>query len=67
MTFINGNLSDHVYMTQPKGFVDQQNAIKVCRHRKSIYGLKQTSCIWNLHFDEVVKSFDFLKNEEESV
>jgi hypothetical protein len=68
MTFINGNLSDHVCMTQPKGFINQQNARKVCRHRKSIYiyGLKQASCFWNLHFDEVVKSYDFPKNEEGS-
>ena len=66
-TFLNGNLSEDVYMTQPKGFVDQQNARKVCRLMKSIYGLKQTSRSWNLHFDEEVKSFGFSKNEEPCV
>ena len=40
MAFLNGNLSEDVYMTQPEGFVDQQNARKVCRLMKSIYGLK---------------------------
>jgi hypothetical protein len=60
--FLNGNLSD---MTQPEGFVDQQNARKVCRLMKSIYGLKQASRSWNLRFDEEVKSFGFLKNEKE--
>jgi hypothetical protein len=32
---------------------------------KSIYGLKQASRSWNLHFDEVVKGFGFIKNIEE--
>jgi hypothetical protein len=40
--FLNGNLSEDVYMTQPEGFIDQQNARKVYRLMKSIYGLKQS-------------------------
>jgi hypothetical protein len=43
MAFLNGILSKDVYMTQPEGFADQQNARKVCRLMKSIYGLKQAS------------------------
>ena len=52
-------------MTQPDGFVDPKNAGKICKLRKSIYGLKQASRSWNLYFDEVVKGFGFIKNEEE--
>ncbi|WVZ97629.1 hypothetical protein U9M48_043146 [Paspalum notatum var. saurae] len=52
-------------MTQPNGFVDPQNAGKVCKLLKSIYGLKQASQSWNLRFDEVVKGFGFIKNVEE--
>ncbi|WVZ70691.1 hypothetical protein U9M48_019334 [Paspalum notatum var. saurae] len=63
--FLNGNLSEDVYMTQPDGFVDPQNARKVCKLLKSIYGLKQASRSWNLRFDEVVKGFGFIKNVEE--
>jgi len=58
-------LSEDVYMTQPEGFVDQQNARKVCKLLKSIYGLKQASRSMILCFDEEVKSFGFSKNEEE--
>ena len=63
--FLNGNLDEEVYMIQPKGFVNPANARKVCKLMKSIYGLKQASQSWNLRFDEVVKEFGFIKNEEE--
>ena len=52
-------------MIQPEGFFDPKNARKISKLRKSIYGLKQTSRSWNLYFDEVVKGFGFIKNEEE--
>jgi hypothetical protein len=63
-TFLNGNLTEDVYMTQPEGFVDPTNAGKVCKLQKSIYGLEQASRSWNLRFDEVVKGFDFIQSEE---
>ena len=53
--FLNGNLSENVYMIQPEGFVDPTNARKICKLWKSIYGLKQASRSWNLRFDEVFK------------
>ena len=52
-------------MTQPEGFVDPKNAGKICKLQRSIYGLKQASRSWNIRFDEVVKGFGFIKNEEE--
>jgi hypothetical protein len=56
-TFLNGNLAEDVYMTQPEGFVNPTNSRNVCKLQKSIYGLKQVSRSWNLRFDEVVKGF----------
>ena len=64
--FLNGNLTEDVYMMQPEGFVDPTNAGKICKLQKSIYGLKQASRSWNIRFDEVVKGFGFNKNEEEA-
>ena len=64
--FLNGNLTEDVYMMQPEGFVDLTNAGKICKLQKSIYGLKLATWSWNIHFDEVVKGFGFIKNEEEA-
>ncbi|KAJ9546872.1 hypothetical protein OSB04_019415 [Centaurea solstitialis] len=63
--FLNGKLTEDVYMQQPKGFVDPKNPNKVCKLQKSIYGLKQVSRSWNLHFDERIKEFGFAKSEFE--
>jgi hypothetical protein len=58
-TFLNGNLDEYVYMIQPKGFINLINARKISKLQKSIYGLKQASRRWNIHFDEVAKGFGF--------
>ncbi|KAJ9542250.1 hypothetical protein OSB04_028756 [Centaurea solstitialis] len=63
--FLNGKLTEDVYMEQPEGFVDPKNPNKVCKLLKSIYGLKQASRSWNLHFDERIKEFGFAKSEFE--
>src|SRR3954463_16805036 len=64
--FLNGHLEEDVYMIQPEGFVSPEDAGKVCKLQRAIYGLKQASQSWNKHFDEVIKVFRFIKNEEES-
>ncbi|PKI39857.1 hypothetical protein CRG98_039762 [Punica granatum] len=47
-------------MKQPEGFNDDSH--KVCRLKKSIYRLKQTSRQWYLKFHKVITSFGFFKN-----
>ena len=59
--FLNGLLKEELYMMQPEGFVDPENADKVCKLQRSIYGLVQASRSWNLRFDEVIKVFGFIQ------
>ena len=64
-TFLNDKLEEDVYMTQPEGFVNPKDARKVCKLQRSIYGLKQASQSWNLRFNDAIKEFGFIKNEDE--
>jgi hypothetical protein len=64
--FLNKDLLENVYMTQPKGFVVKGKEHMRCHLRKSIYGLKQASRQWYLKFDETIRSFGFKENEEDN-
>ncbi|GJX29605.1 retrotransposon protein, putative, ty1-copia subclass [Tanacetum coccineum] len=60
--FLNGHLSEDVYMVQPEGFVDPKHHNRVCKLQRSIYGLKQASRSWNKRFDEEIKKINFTQN-----
>ena len=39
-------MEEEVYIEQPKGFADENNANMVCKLHKSLYGLKQVPRAW---------------------
>nr|GEX67956.1 hypothetical protein [Tanacetum cinerariifolium] len=63
--FINGYLNEEVYMEQPEGFVNPKYPNWVCKLKRSIYGLKQTSRQWNKRFDDEINKFGFTQNHDE--
>nr|GEU84692.1 uncharacterized mitochondrial protein AtMg00810-like [Tanacetum cinerariifolium] len=44
--FLNGELKEEVYVSQPEGFVDQDNLSHVYKIKKALYSLKQALRAW---------------------
>nr|GEV86004.1 hypothetical protein [Tanacetum cinerariifolium] len=59
--FLNGNLREEVYVSQPDGFVDQDNLNHVYKLKKALYGLKQAPRMWYDMLSSFLISRDFSK------
>lgn len=60
--FLNGDLSETIYMQLPDGF-GQQN--KVCKLNKALYGLKQASRAWNQKFNDFMIRIGFKRSDSD--
>nr|GEV44055.1 hypothetical protein [Tanacetum cinerariifolium] len=60
-TCLNGNLREEVYVSQPDGFVDQDNHNHVYKLKKALYGLKQALRAWYDMLSSFLLSQDFSK------
>jgi len=63
--FLNGELNEEIYMDQPLGFETKGQERKVCKLKRSIYGLKQASRQWNVKFHQAILKDGFTMMEED--
>nr|GEX00778.1 hypothetical protein [Tanacetum cinerariifolium] len=61
IAFLNGNLREEVYVSQPDGFVDPDNLNHVYKLKKALYGLKQAPRAWHGMLSSFLISQDFSK------
>ena len=59
--FLYGDLTEEIYMEQPKGFSD--NSDKVCKLKRSLYGLKQAPRCWNKRFGTFLQKLGFRQSD----
>ena len=63
--FLNGDLNEDVYVTQPENFEEKGKENHVYKLSKSLYGLRQAPRAWNIKLDRVLKEMDFTKYTKE--
>ncbi|CAB80958.1 retrotransposon like protein [Arabidopsis thaliana] len=60
--FLQGTLTEEVYMAQPPGFIDKDRPTHVCRLRKAIYGLKQAPRAWYMELKQHLFNIGFVNS-----
>jgi hypothetical protein len=63
--FLNGELQEVVYVTQPPGFIVAGEETKVLRLSKALYGLRQAPRAWYAKLDTVLLALSFHRSESE--
>ena len=60
---MNGDLEEEVYIEVPHGLDSGKVFEKVCKLRKSLYGLKQSPHVWFDRLTRVVKRYGFAQRK----
>lgn len=60
--FLQGTLTEEVYMDQPPGFVDADRPDYVCKLNKAVYGLKQAPRAWYNELSTFLISLGFVNS-----
>ena len=63
--FLHGDLQEEIYMKLPSGMTTS-SPHDVCKHRRSLYGLKQVPRAWFEKFRSTLLSFNFTQRQYDS-
>ncbi|WVZ92767.1 hypothetical protein U9M48_038809 [Paspalum notatum var. saurae] len=63
--FLNGDLQEEVYVTQPPGFTAAGHEDKVLKLHKALYGLRQAPRAWNAKLDTNLHQLGFTRSKAE--
>ena len=64
--FLNGDLEEEIYMSQPEGFAVPGKEHLVCRLKKSLYGLKQSPRQWYHKLNETFMQLGFRRIQSDN-
>ncbi|KAL5811427.1 hypothetical protein ACOSQ4_027995 [Xanthoceras sorbifolium] len=64
--FLNGDLQEAVYMSQPEGFIHPSQSSLVCHLHKSLYGLKQAPKAWYDKLKMALQQWGFINSKSDS-
>ncbi|MCO5553848.1 hypothetical protein L7F22_007374 [Adiantum nelumboides] len=64
--FLNGDIFEEVYVTQPRDFFKKGHEDKVCKRHKALYGLKQSPRAWYEKVDTHLVKRGFRNSPTES-
>jgi len=59
--FLNGDLEEEVYVSQPEGFEEKAKEKHVVKLSKALHGLRQAPRAWNVKLDKSLKTLKFTK------
>jgi len=63
-TYLHGDPEEKIYMKQPKSFAVKGKKELVCKLKKSLYGLKQSSRMWYQKIDTFIWGTVFTRSKE---
>ena len=62
-SFLNGNMGKEVDIKFPPGFESSKVSSKVCKLKRSLYGLKQSLQAWFTRFSIAIKQFEYRQGQ----